>query len=179
MLDFIQQISSVGPKYLSLFCGALAAFTLIYSIFPDSSQLDAGKRLGMEDESVQPKNIAVFKLLYPLYSAIASLFYSEYFPSWAVAWVEKKRPTVSRKLTIANLRSEITPDEFIAFGLTMAALVPLLIYYLFGTLRFNIPTFLHPAILLFGFFYSDLWLAQAVKARQKKFSAPSLIHLIS
>lgn len=168
MLDFIQQISSVGLKYLSFFCGALSAFVLIFSIFPDTDQLAARKRLGMEDESIQPKNVGIFKMLYRFYSALASLFYSEYFPAWAVAWVEKKRPTVAKKLTIANLRSEITPDEFIAFGLTMALLVPALVYYMFGVAGVNVPAFLHPAILLFGFFYSDIWLAAAVKTRQKK-----------
>ena len=84
MLAFIEQISSVGLKLLSYICGGLAIFVLIYSIFPDTAQLAARKRLGMEDESIAPKRIGIFKALYPLYSAVASLFYSGYFPSWAI-----------------------------------------------------------------------------------------------
>lgn len=167
MLTFIEQISSVGLKYLSFLSGGVAVFILIYSIFPDSDQLAARRRLGVEDESVTPKKVGIFKLLHPLYTAIASLFYTGYFPNWAVAWIEKKRPVVAKKLTIANYRNEITPDEFIAFSLTMAALVPLLIYYMVGTMGVSLPTALHPAIFLFGFFYGDIWLSQAVKTRKK------------
>lgn len=168
MLAFIEQISLVGPKYLSYAFGAAAVFILIYSIFPDTNQLAARKRLGIEDESITPKNIGIFKLLYPLYSSVASLFYTSALPGWLVRYIEHKRPTVSKKLTIANLRSEITPDEFIAFSFTMAFLVPLLIYYMLGTVGYNIPAVLHPFILLFGFFYADIWLHQSVQKRKKE-----------
>lgn len=167
MTDFLQQISSVGLKYGSYVLGALAVWILMYHIFPDTQSLAARKRLGLEDESIQPKNTGLFKVLYPLYSAVSSLLFASNLPTFLATYIEKKRPVVAKKLIKANLREEITPDEFIAFGFCMAVLVPLLIYYLMGTLGVNIPPVAHVLILGFGFFYADLWLNQAVQTRRK------------
>jgi len=181
MLDFIQNISSIGPKWLSYLCGAGAVFIFVYNIFPDTRVLAARKRLGMEDESIKPKTIGIFKIFYPLYSTLASLFFAGFLPNALVKWIEKKRPLVKKKLIIANLRNEITPDEFIAFGWVMLFVIPVTFYFFFGLLGMEASLIMHLGIWLFAFFFADIWLSGAAKKRQKAIvrALPAVLDLLT
>jgi tight adherence protein C len=167
MLELLQQLSTTGVKYASYLLGAAAAFIFVYAIFPNEDELAARRRLGVEHQSGKPTNTFLFKLLYPVYTTVASLFYLEQCPAWLTRWIERKRPGYDYKLTITGQREEISPDEFIAFRLVMTFLVPVLIFYMFGAMGINLSPLITLAIWLFGFFYADLWLNDAVQKRKK------------
>jgi hypothetical protein len=123
MTDFLNILfSDVLLKIILFSMSFIAVVLLVYYLFPDEEQLAAQKRLGMEEERVRPKKIALLRWFYPIYSNINALI-PQYAPDRVLKWIDRKRPYYQRKLIIANVRDEITPDDFIAFKVCMAIFV--------------------------------------------------------
>jgi len=115
MTDLLNILFSPNVLKFILFAMSFtAAFMLVYYLFPDEEALAAQKRLGMEEERVRPKKIALLRWFYPIYSNINALI-PQYAPEKVLRWIEKKIPYYQQRLIVGNVRDEITPDDFIAF----------------------------------------------------------------
>ncbi|MEZ4704651.1 MAG: type II secretion system F family protein [Bdellovibrionota bacterium] len=144
-----------------------SVFLLVSTLFPDEEQIAARKRLGVEDEAAKPYKTRLLQWFYPLYYACVPLLYSTVFPSWAVKYVEKKRPTYQKDLIRANLRDEINPDEFFAFKLVMSLFSPVFIFYMGNAVGSSMSGTTWLISLILGFFFPDFWLADRIRMRRK------------
>ncbi len=167
MTDFLNILfSDVLLKIILFSMSFIAVVLLVYYLFPDEEQLAAQKRLGMEEERVRPKKIALLRWFYPIYSNINALI-PQYAPDRVLKWIDRKRPYYQRKLIIANVRDEITPDDFIAFKVCMAIFVPILFVYISGALGYSVSPWSFPMIIVLGFFAADVWLKEKTTIRKK------------
>jgi tight adherence protein C len=144
----------------------VSVFLIAYYLYPDEEQLAAQKRLGMEEERVRPKKIALLRLFYPVYSNINPLI-PQYAPKRVLQWIDRKKPYYQKKLVVANVRDEITPEDFIAFKVCMSVVVPVLFVYVAGALGYSISPWSFPMIIVLGFFAADLWLKDITATRKK------------
>lgn len=158
--------SSVFLKIILFAMSCTAIFLLVYYLFPDEEQLAAQKRLGMEEERIRPKNIALLRWFYPVYSNINALI-PQYAPQRALTWIEQKKPYYQKRLIVANVRDEIGPEEFIAFKVCMSIVVPILFFYFAGALGYAVSPFYIPLIIVLGFFSADVWLKEKAQMRKK------------
>jgi len=55
----------------------------------------------------------------------------------------------------------------------MIFVIPVIFYFFFGLLGFEVPLVMHAGIWVFAFAFSDIWLSQAAKKRQKKINSMS------
>lgn len=167
MTNILQVLfSSLLLKVLLFALVGTAVFMLIYFIFPDEEALAAQKRLGMEEDRVKPKKIAVLRWFYPIYSNINSLL-PQYAPDRFLKWIELKIPHYQKRLIVGNVRDEITPDEFIAFKIWMTFLIPLLFFYVAGALGYSVSPWATPMVMVLGFYTPDLWLSEITSKRKK------------
>ncbi|MEZ4845915.1 MAG: hypothetical protein R2877_02810 [Bdellovibrionota bacterium] len=149
--------SSVFLKIILFAMSFVAVIMLVYYLFPDEDQLAAQKRLGMEEDRIRPKNIALLRWFYPIYTNINALI-PQYAPEKTLKWIENKKPYYQQRLIVANVRGEIGPEEFVAFKVCMAIVVPILFFYFGGALGYSISPFYIPLIMVLGFFSADIWL---------------------
>lgn len=148
-----------------LICSSV--FLFVYYVFPDEEQLAAQKRLGMEEERNKPTKTALLRLFYPVYYNINTLIFAHYVPQKVLLWIEKKRPYYQRKLIVANIRDEITPDEFIAFKVCMAIVIPILSFMIASVLGYSFSFLFLILSVLLGFMAGDLWLKEIIAKRRK------------
>lgn len=158
--------SSFLIKALLFAIVAVAVFMLVYYIFPDEEALAAQKRLGVEEERTKPKRTALLRWFYPVYSNINALL-PHYAPKRFLKWVEMKIPHYQRRLIVGNMRDEITPEDFVAFKIWMAILVPIMFFYVAGALGYSVSPWSTPMIMILGFYTPDLWLTEITNKRKK------------
>lgn len=137
----------------------LSVFLLAFALFPNEKQAAARRRLGMVDETGRPNRVALLRWFRPFYTLL--------LPQISSRNLASQRTGYHRKLVTANLREEMTPDEFMAFKLVMTVFVPLLIVYIATALGFAIPVAVWPVLVLFGFMFPDLWLNEYVGIRRR------------
>ncbi len=137
----------------------LSVFFLTLRFFPDEKQAAARKRLGMVDETERPNQIALLRIFRPFYTLL--------LPQISVRKLGPQRTNYHRKLITANMRDEITPDEFMALKVVMTFFIPLLIVYIGVALGFSIPLLGLPILFVLGFVFPDLWLAERVAIRRR------------
>jgi tight adherence protein C len=70
-------------------------------------------------------------------------------------------------LLSANLRDELTPNEFIAFRYLMAGLLSFIALYLFGSMGDPLPFTLWPLLFVGSYHSANLWLSQRIEIRRK------------
>ena len=158
-----------------------SVFLLVYYLFPDEEQLAAQKRLGVEEERIKPTKTSLLRRLYPVYSVINTLIFRHYLPKKGHEWIEQKRPYYHQRLIVANLRDEITPDEFVAFKVCMMLVLTFLFYYFAGALGYSVPALMLPVIMILGFAAPDLWLKEIISTRRKSIlkSLPYTLDLLT
>jgi tight adherence protein C len=169
MVNFLQTLFS--PFVLKiLICGAAfgAIFILMITILPDEMAAVARKRLGVTEDTAKPNRIALFRWFHPFYTAVLPLLYSTMMPERAVRYIEKQRPLLQRKLVTANIRDEITPDEFLGFKVVMSFVLFFLVLYIAGSMGRPITPGLWPFLLIGGFFAPDNWLTGIIKKRRRE-----------
>lgn len=145
----------------------LSILILVLQLFPDEKQVAAKRRLGVLDDSARPNRIALFRWFRPLYSAIVPVLYSAFLPLSLVNYFDQQRKRLHLKLVSANIRDEISPDEFLGFKFVMSVFLALIIIYLTGALGSPIPGILWPVVFVGGYFFADLWLQERIKIRRR------------
>ncbi|HLG18200.1 MAG TPA: type II secretion system F family protein [Bdellovibrionota bacterium] len=152
--------SDAVVKVLLFSASFLAAFILVLSLLPDEGQAKARERLGVTDLQPRPNQVAVLRWFRPFYTMLVPRIASRNI-------FDTRRAKLHRDLITANLRDEVTPDEFIGFKFVMAVVIPLLVGYLSGALGRPIPIFLWPAVIVGGFLFPDFWLKERIKIRRR------------
>lgn len=150
--DTFLKVLLFGTAFLSVFLFAL-------NFLPNEKQVAARRRLGMVDETGRPNQVSLLRWFRPFYTIL--------LPQISARKLPKQRTNYHRKLITANLRDEMTPDEFMAFKLVMTVFIPLLVIYIGTALNFTMPPLLFPAWLLLGFIFPDLWLNERVGIRRR------------
>lgn len=165
ILQFL--FSSLILKTLLFGIVGISVFMLVYFFWPDEEALAAQKRLGMEEERTRPKKIAMLRWFYPIYTFINAVVIPQYFPNRAIRWIEAKIPIYQKRLIVANIRDEITPDDYIAFKVWMTLFIPVLFFYFAGALGYDVSPWSIPMIMVVGFYSPDFWLSEITAARKK------------
>ncbi len=94
---------------------------------------------------------------------------------------ENMRLTLRRKLIVANLREEFTPDEFIAFKFFLILFFPVIGFVLRALELIDVEWYYFLAFGVAGWFSPDLWVGERVKKRQKQIlkSMPFIVDLLA
>ncbi|MBI3543186.1 MAG: type II secretion system F family protein [Deltaproteobacteria bacterium] len=128
--------------------------------FHQEEQRSAKQLLGEESEDRKASN-AVIKYSRP--------FFSRYVvPTVRGMKIDPYRKVLKRKLIAAGMSDEFTPDELFSFKLFLIIGAPLFIGGVNYGGDFGIPLWILPAFSVVGFYYPDLMLSGATKARQRK-----------
>lgn len=154
-------------KFLACACAFAAAFLLTGQLLPDEKQAEVRRRLAMTEETQSPQQTALLRWFKPLYAGVSPFLYATSMPPLFIRYFESKKTPLHKKLIAANLRSEISPDEFLGFKVVMAGFLLLLTNMLAAGLGGGVSPGLWPVILVAGFFYPDLWLSEKTKARRR------------
>lgn len=145
-----------------------ALFLLVQYLLPDEQQAEIRRRLGVVERSAVPQDTPLLKRLHPFYNAIAPLLYVNAAPDIWLTYLNKKKKRYNHKLIAANLRQEISPDEFIALKFVMSFLFTLLIWAAAYALYIE-TTAVHAGIcLILGFFLPDIWLKEKTNHRRSQ-----------
>lgn len=160
--------STLLLKILIFVLVCTSVFLLVYYLFPDEEQLAAQKRLGVEEERIRPTKTTLIRWFYPIYSTIHTVGFRHYMPKRGLDWIEEKRPYYHQRLIVANIRDEITPEEFVAFKICMSFVLTILFYYFAGALGYSVSILAAPLLLIFGFLAPDLWLKEIAMKRKKE-----------
>jgi tight adherence protein C len=152
----------VSPWFLQLLMFGSAfvgAFLLTLHFWPDEKEAAAKKRLGVLSDSERPSKIALLRWFRP--------FYTLFVPHVSSRIQDSTRTSLHRKLLSANLRDEITPDEFVALQWVMTLFIPFLLIYLSGALGEPLPIPFWPVTAVGGFYFPKLWLSQRISLRRR------------
>jgi tight adherence protein C len=169
MINFLQtEFFLPALKYIGFGAAFLSVFIFVMNLFPDEMAAVARKRLGVTEDGAKPNRIALFRWFHALYTAVVPLLYSNMMPRSGSRYVDQQRPLLNRKLITANIRDEITPDEFIGFKVVMAFVILLLAAYLLGSLGRPLPWPLWPVVMVLGFFAPDFWLYEVTNKRRRE-----------
>lgn len=168
MLDLINILfSDTVVKLLIFSCAFACIFFFTQYILPDEKQAEVRRRLAMTEETSNPQSTTLFRTFKPMYSAVSPLLYSTSMPGFLIRYFEAQKTPIHKKLIAANLRGEISPDEFLGLKTVMAFFLLFLILLFAVGIEQNIPTLLWPFILIGCFFYPDLWLSEKIKIRRR------------
>ena len=136
-----------------------AVFLFILHLFPDASELEARRRLGVGG-TVRKTPSLLLRIVRPLFVLLV--------PLTARIPVPKYREKIKRKFVSAGM-DELTVDEFLAYKIIMGIFVPTFFYFsiraLFGK---QIPFVGVLGLLAFGFMFPDTWLNGRVQLRHKE-----------
>ena len=160
MIEAINILNLLTVWKVLLFGSAfVSAFILVFQLVPDEKRAAAKKRLGMFDETSRPNQVALLKWLRPLYSKLTP---------WVASKIsDDRRTSLHKKLVSANLREEITPDEFTAFKLVMTLVIPFMAVYITGALGSPLPPVGYLLLFVLGFYFPDLWMAERIRIRRR------------
>ena len=112
--------SDVVLKLLIFSCGFACIYFFVQYILPDEKQAEVRRRLAMTEETSSPQQTALLRWFKPLYSAVSPFLYSTSIPSYFIRYFEAQKTPIHKKLVAANLRSEISPDEFLGLKVVMS-----------------------------------------------------------
>lgn len=136
-----------------------AIFLFIINLFPDQTEVDARRRLGVGGEARQTQSL-VLKIVRPFFVLLA--------PVTARIPVPKYRERVKRKFVTAGM-DELSVEDLIAYKIIMAIAVPTFFFFsIKGISGKSIPWWGVILLMLFGFFFPDQWLNGRVQLRQKE-----------
>ena len=166
VLDIL--FSTLLAKFLMYFLAFASIFLLVYLLFPNEEQIAAQKVLGMEGEQNKPTKTGLLRMFYPVYSMIHSIFLRHYAPKFLQNWIQKTGPQYSHRLLIANLRDEISAEEFIAFKFCMTIVIPVLFFYILGAMGYAFQPPMIPIMMVLGFLAPDFWLREITSKRRKE-----------
>lgn len=158
--------SGVLFKILAFGCLFASVFLLTGQLLPDEKQAEVRRRLAMTEETQSPQKTAMLRWFKPLYASISPFLYSTSVPAPLVRYFESQKTPLHKLLIAANVRSEISPDEFLAFKVVMSFFLVLLANLLATGLETQVSLGLWPMIFVLGFFYPDLWLKEKIRARR-------------
>jgi tight adherence protein C len=160
-MDTIIQLFSEDYIILLLSLGAtfVAAFLFALNILPDPEAIAAIRRLGVDDQLPKESKVLMIKVFRPLFSLLLTRVSKiKYF----------NRIKIGRKLLTANLLSEITSEEMVAFKFFCAVLFPILGVFLLTTLGMAVPVFILILLVVAGFYYPDIWVSSRIKERRRE-----------
>lgn len=109
-------------------------------------------------------------------------FFSRYVvPIVAGLKIDGYRKTLKRKLIAAGMSEEFTPDELFSFKLFLIIGGPIALAGVNYLLEMELAWFYYPLFSVVAFFYPDLMLSSATKARQKrvKRAMPFIVDLLA
>ncbi|MCB0308123.1 MAG: type II secretion system F family protein [Bdellovibrionales bacterium] len=153
--------------FLTLITAFLATVLFSQLILPDEDQAEVRKRLAMTEETAAPQQTTLLKWFKPLYSNVSPFLYSTSIPSFVIHYFESRKTPLHKKLVAANVRNEISPDEFLGLKVVMAFFISLLCFLFITGLGKAIPWVSWPLVPLLGFFYPDFWLQEKIRIRKK------------
>ncbi|MCI5073181.1 type II secretion system F family protein [bacterium] len=182
MIDGINISIIIDALIFTAMAGAI--FFIVLYILPDEKQAAIRRRLGVVEKNAMPQNTALLKYLYPFYSALSPLLYLNHHSPVAKLWanyLQKEKKRLDPMLTTANLRNEISPDEFIAMRFVLILLMPLIIAMLFAGLNSEQNGFVLLLAAILGFYFPDIWLKQIIDIRKKSLlkHLPTTIDLLT
>lgn len=148
-------------KTLSFISAFVAIALLAFQILPDEKEAEARRRLGVAELTTRPNQIAILRWFRPLYTLLAVYVGSR-------SRFDAERSGLQKKLISANIRDEITPDEFIGFRFVMAVFIPLLVAFLSAGLEIDVDGYFWPLIIVFGYFFPTIWLLERIKKRRRE-----------
>lgn len=156
---------------LLIFASSFGAVFLLFSvILPDEKQAEVRKRLAMTEETSAPQRTALLKWFKPFYAFLTPFLYSTSIPHGVIRYFESRKTPLHKKLVAANLRHEISPDEFLGLKVVMAFFLLFLIVVFSAGLNQNISMGWWPLIMLISFFFPDLWLNEKITLRKRAIS---------
>ena len=147
---------------------ASGIFFIVLYILPDEKQAEIRRRLGVVEKNVMPQDTKLLKYLYPFYSALSPLLYINTGSKLWQNYLNTQKDALEPQLVSANIRHEISPDEFIALRWVMVVLLPLISLLLAIGLNSNLGFFVLVLLAVGGYFFPDLWLKQTISARKKQ-----------
>ncbi|MFH1017564.1 MAG: type II secretion system F family protein [Pseudomonadota bacterium] len=151
--------SGILMEVLILGAAFLAGFLLVLPILPDEKAIAARRRLGVqEDQARHSKNLLIRLSRFPVQMIL---------PYVSPRISEERRKALHRKLISANLREELSPDEFVGLKFILALVIPILVIFLTGASGRPLPVILWPVVVVGGYYFADGWLAQMIAARRK------------
>lgn len=142
-------------------------------VFHQEETRSAGQLLGEEQKNRKASNV-VIKYSRP--------FFSRYVvPVVAGLKIDNYRKTLKRKLIAAGMSEEFTPDELFSFKLFLIIGFPIFTLAANYLAEFDLSWYFYPLVSVFGFFYPDLLLSQAMKQRQKdvRRAMPFIVDLLA
>lgn len=160
----------INVAYLLLF---VAAFLLARMLLQEEESRAAQENL--EDGKARPSSNALIKYTRP--------FFNQYVtpsirgkPRW-----EESRKKFKRKIVSAGLRDEITPDEFIAFKVSLIVVFPLICGLLRALDMLSLEWYWILASGLAGWFYPDFMVSQRITKRHDQVlkSLPFIVDLLA
>jgi tight adherence protein C len=160
--------SNVVLKVFIFSCGFACIYFFTQYILPDEKQAEVRRRLAMTEETSNPQETALFRWFKPLYSAVSPFLYSTSMPAFMIRYFEAKKTPIHKKLIAANLRGEISPDEFLGLKVVMAFFLLFLILVFAAGIEQSVPLALWPFLFVGSFFYPDLWLGEKIKIRRRR-----------
>ena len=144
---------------ISAILGA-GVFLFVLNIFPDASEIEARRRLGVGGEDKATQSL-VLRIVRPFFYIMEPLTRRVGFPNY--------RERVRRKFITAGM-DELTVDDIIAYKIFMTLFVPcFFVFSLRGiTGQWVIPWWGIILMFAFGFIFPDQWLNGRVQLRQKE-----------
>jgi tight adherence protein C len=151
-LSFFVGLLIVGSAFL---CG----FFLVLPLLPDEKLLAARRRLGVQEDRARHSRNLLIRWSRPLIQIL--------LPHVEPRMKEESRKLLHKKLISANIREEISPEEFAALRFVTAFVIAVIVIYLAATMGRPLPAVLWPVIAVGGYYFSDLWLNQVIGVRRK------------
>ncbi|MBN1114014.1 MAG: type II secretion system F family protein [Oligoflexia bacterium] len=162
--------------YLSLILAfiliAVSCYIVVRVFIGQGLSLEDQERLGIgTQKKVFPS--AVLKLVYPVARRLV--------PSVAEWKIDKKRAILKKKIASAGLREVMAPDEFYAFQVALAFVIPFVVYVLNLLGGFGLSLVFLPVFIIFGWFYPGLWINGVIKTRKEqiKREMPFVVDLLT
>jgi tight adherence protein C len=149
-----------------------AVFILVKTLMGGQISMDEQERLGIGIVKKQFPS-PILKIVYPVVLRV--------LPS-VVNWkIEKFRNKFRKKLDSAGMRDNFTPDEFYAFKVAFAFVLPVVVYVYNFVAGLGLQIMYAPIFAFFGWFYPELWLNGVIKKRQEdvKREMPFVVDLLT
>lgn len=143
---------------ISAITGA-AVFLFFINIFPDASELELRRRMGVDGEQKATQSL-LLKIVRPFFFTMAPLTRRVGFPNY--------RERIKRKFVTAGM-DELSIDDFIAYKIFMVLAVPSFFVFSLRSItgKWVVPWYGVIFLIGFGFMFPDQWLNGRVQLRQK------------
>lgn len=129
----------------------------------------------LEDLNSRKASNVLVKLTRPLYT--------QYFVPMlrGKSFWDSSRSKYRKKIISAGLKNEITPDEFIAFKLSLIIFFPLVVGFMNSFELLDLSWYAVFGLGVAGWFYPDLWVYQRISSRRKEIlnAMPFIVDLLA